>query len=244
MEFLEKFSTVNNFPCVYIDELAAVVVSDLHIGIEISQTMSGVLMPRIQSEKVLEELEDIKESTDAEKLIIDGDLKHSFSGRNKKENEEVENFLQKLSMVYEKTVVVKGNHDNALEHRTEHFKNIELKEKHFEKGFLFVHGHKNFEIPVGTDYIILGHEHPALELKDDVGVVEKISCILYGSIQNYKVVVLPAYSELASGTGVNGMPKHRLLTPFLKKHGVEKLKAIGVEREAGVYPFPALNKIV
>ncbi len=243
MEIFEKFETVDSLPLLAAEELDSLILSDLHVGIEIVQTSSGILMPKVQTQNILEELGEAKELSGMSNLIINGDLKHSFTGRHSKEKEEVEKFLRKVSMVFEKVTVVKGNHDSAVEHRAEDFKNIEVRDELRERGFLIVHGHEEVEIGEDTDYLVLGHEHPALELKDDAGVKEKIPCFLYGEKNGVKTVVLPAYSEIASGTSINSIPRNQLLTPYLKDKGVMSMKAIGIDREAGVMEFPELEKI-
>ena len=243
MELTGNFETVDSLPCLKSPVLDALVLSDIHIGIEIVQTSSGIYMPRVQTKSILEELKNAKEEAEVGNIIVNGDVKHSFTGRNSKENEELEGFLQNLSMMFEDVYLVKGNHDTALEHRTEDFKNVHVYEELVEDGYMFVHGHEKFDIPENVETVVIGHEHPALELKDKVGVKEKISCFLHGEIDEVNVIVLPAYSELASGTSINNIPKEKLLTPFLRKRGIKELKAVGIDREGGLFKFPEIGRL-
>ncbi len=243
MDILGKIKTVESYPLIAVPDLDSLILSDLHVGIEIVQTSSGVLMPRFQTDNILEELGEARKISGMSNLVINGDLKHSFSGKNKKENQEVEMFLRKVSMLFEKVYVVRGNHDSAIKYRAADFNNVEVMEKIEKDGFLIVHGHKKIEANEETHYIIIGHEHPALELKDDAGVTEKVSCLLYGQKEGVFTVVLPAYSEIASGTSINNIPKNRLLSPHLRDIGVKHMEAVCIDRDAGVLKFPRIEKL-
>ncbi len=243
MEILGKIKTVNSYPLIAVPDLDSLILSDLHVGIEIVQTSSGVLMPRFQTDNILEELGEARKISGMSKLVINGDLKHSFSGKNKKENQEVERFLRKVSMLFDEVYIVRGNHDSAIKYRTSDFNNVEVFDSLEKDGFLIAHGHKKIEVGEETRYIVIGHEHPALELKDDAGVAEKVSCLLYGRKEGVFTVVLPAYSKIASGTSINNVPKNRLLSPHLRDIGVDHMEAVGIDRKAGVLKFPRIEKI-
>jgi metallophosphoesterase superfamily enzyme len=102
---------------------------------------------------------------------------------------------------------------------------------------------ENFE-DLEYETVVIGHEHPALALTDDVGVKEKVSCVLYGEMKNGKnIVVLPAYSKIANGSEVNNMPRQEFLCPVLRENGVSDLKATVLSREGGVFEFPEVSKI-
>ena len=243
MEILGEFKTVDSLPCLLCESIGAVVLSDLHVGIEIVQAGSGVFMPKFQTKDLLKELKTIRRTTRADTLIINGDTKHYFRANNHREKEEVERFLRKLSMIFKDIIIVKGNHDSAIEVHTESYNNIEVYDEYRDGEFFFIHGHKDVEIPEGVRYVVIGHEHPALELKDDIGIKEKIPAFLFASREDFNVVVLPAYSKVASGTSVNTVPQHQLLCPFLREEGVREMEAIGVDREAGTFKFPKLDLI-
>ena len=121
---------------------------------------------------------------------------------------------------------------------------LRMLDSYRENGILFVHGHEDFE-EEDFDTVVIGHEHPALVLTEQIGVSEKIEGFLYGQTQDSKnIVVLPAFSSIANGTGVNEVPSRELLSPILR-NSVSKgsLKAVGVDREAGLFEFPALHQI-
>lgn len=246
MELLDGFETVDGYPGVFCEPLDALVLSDLHIGIEAVEARSGTLIPAFQLEELLEEIEEMAEITGASRLIVTGDLKHSFSGNSRREREELGRFLREMSMLFEEVSLVEGNHDNGLGYRIEEFTNVSLEDSIVEEGFLFVHGHEEVRdlAALGADVVVMGHEHPAVSLQDDAGVSEKLRCFLYGPMgDGREVLVLPAFTKLASGTEVNEVPVHELLSPMLQDIDVDRLKVVAVDREAGVFEYPELGKL-
>ncbi len=103
-----------------------------------------------------------------------------------------------LKTKFKRTVAIKGNHDNYLSYVTRKYE-IELLESLSLGSFLFIHGdvipsQSNLE---KANVIIMGHEHPAIALYDEVGAKEKIKAFLVGEIDGRKIVVMPALSPLA-----------------------------------------------
>jgi putative SbcD/Mre11-related phosphoesterase len=247
MELFDKFRIIEPQPALYAPGKDAVIVSDLHIGIEAVEARTGTLMPKFQMEEILDELETMRDETGADRLVIVGDIKHSFSGTNEREREEVERFLDKISLLFETVWLIEGNHDNALTYRIDDYTNVELDDHFAEDGVLFVHGHEKLEDleELTADIVVIGHEHPAIVLTDDVGITEKIACFLYGDMKDgRKIIVLPAFSRLASGTEVNKVPEHELLSPILREQvDIDALDVVAVDREAGMFDFPAVGKL-
>jgi len=249
MELLQGFETVDSSPAAYCMELDALVIADTHIGVEVAESRGGALMPRFQLEDVIEDLEADQETCGASRLIVVGDIKHSFSGSNEAENEEVERFLRRCSMAFDRVDLVRGNHDAALEYRAEDLTNVAVHDLLLEEGVLFVHGHRPlsaYEDVRGdmADTVVMGHEHPAVALKDAVGVKEKLACFLYGTQDGRSVLVLPAFSYLASGTEINAVPVSQLLSPVLKEgFDVDRLHVTAVDREAGILDFAELGEL-
>jgi putative SbcD/Mre11-related phosphoesterase len=233
------FETVDSKPALYHPELALLVISDVHLGLEGSMTSKGSYVPQFQLDDMLEELKQIKEKTGADRILVNGDLKNQFS-TSYTEKQEVEEFLEFLKEEFNEIILIKGNHDTFLDNTAEKH-GLELRDHYSEDGYLFVHGHE--EIEQEFDTVVIGHEHPALALRDEVGVTEKVDCFLYGEIEDGEIVVMPSYSKISNGSEVNRMPKNELLSPVLRENGVSNLKAVGISREAGVLEFPEVSKI-
>ncbi|MCJ7450440.1 MAG: metallophosphoesterase [Candidatus Nanohaloarchaeota archaeon QJJ-9] len=242
----ERFEVVDSKPALYDSVSDSLILSDLHLGIEMVGVRSGVLMPKFQLDEVLEEIKEMVEDTNASRLVVVGDIKQSFSSGMDRERDEVERFLDKVSMLFEEVLLVKGNHDNALKYRVEDYRNVELSEYFLEKDVLFFHGHERLERGemVDFDVMVIGHEHPAITLKDEVGVKEKVACFLYGESRGRKIVAMPAFSKLAEGSTVNEIPEKELLSPVLREDvNMDGLEVLAVDREAGKFDFATLGEL-
>jgi putative SbcD/Mre11-related phosphoesterase len=241
MEFL-GFSTVDSIPALYHQELDILVISDLHLGLEGSMTSEGSYVPKFQLEEVVDEIKEAQEESGAGRLLINGDLKNEFRKSYYSEKQEVRKLLRETKEFFEEIIVIEGNHDNFIE-ETVRGEGVKFEKEYLEDGVLFVHGHEELEEDFET--LVIGHEHPALSLKDEIGVVEKVDCALYGEMKDGKnIVVLPAFSSISNGTRINETPSSELLSPILRNRvDIQKLKAVAISREAGVLDFPEIGKI-
>lgn len=241
-----NFKTVDSLPTLYHPELDLLVISDLHLGLEKSMTFKGSYVPKFQLEDLKKDLKEAKQETEASRILLNGDLKHEFKYTRFSEKEEIEDFLEFLKIKFDEIIVVKGNHDTFLE---EVIKGDQVKytETYLEGQVLFIHGHSALSKVEADDYetIVIGHEHPALALEDEIGITEKVDCFLYGETRSGKnLVVMPAFSKISGGSKVNNMPQSELLSPILRNEvDVDNLKAVAVSREAGLFEFPELEKI-
>ncbi|MFB6147464.1 MAG: metallophosphoesterase, partial [Candidatus Nanohaloarchaea archaeon] len=220
------------------------VISDLHLGLEGTVTSEGGYVPQFQLDELLDDLEEARELTSASRVLVNGDLKHEFSSSRYTEQKELEEFMQFLDERFQETIVVRGNHDTFIEEAVE--KHGSLQDFHLEEGVLFIHGHQDLEEVEAGDYgtVVIGHEHPALVLEDEIGVKEKVDAFLYGETEEGKdIVVLPAFSKISGGSKVNQVPSGELLSPVLRNHvDVQSLRAVAVSREAGLFEFPEIGR--
>ncbi|WP_414837529.1 metallophosphoesterase [Candidatus Nanosalina sp. VS9-1] len=244
---IQDFETVDSIPALYHPDLDLLVLSDLHLGLEGSMTSEGGYVPKFNLDDVLEEIEKARSSTGASRVLVNGDLKNEFRKSYYSEKEEVKKLVQHLKRRFNEAIIVEGNHDQFIE-KTVEDEGLEMHDYYLEDGVLFVHGDRKIEeIEEGLEYstVVIGHEHPSLSLKDEIGVVEKVDCFLYGETEDGKnIIVLPAFSNISSGTRINETPQRELLSPILKeKVDVKGLKAIAVSREAGLFDFPEIGKL-
>lgn len=236
------FQTVENKPGLYHPNLDMIVISDLHLGLERSMTSKGSYVPQFQLEDAEKDIEEMQEETDASRILINGDLKNEFLPSHS-EKDEIKAFLKFLDGLFDDIIIVEGNHDTLIEETVKE-EGLRMLDEYLEDGILFTHGHEDTERK-DFNTIVIGHEHPALVLTDKIGVSEKIDCFLYGQTKDSKnILVLPAFSRIASGTGVNEVPRRELLSPILKNYtDKNSLKAVGVDREGGVFEFPSIGQI-
>ncbi|GCC10250.1 hypothetical protein IPdc08_00273 [archaeon] len=228
---------------VYIESIDAIVIADLHLGFEGIAAEHGIFIPKIQFKKEMEELKEILKKVKAEKIIINGDVKHEFSETGHHEFREVSRLYTFLKENFDRVIQIKGNHDNFIiyvcrKYGVELYDNLQLGD------YFFLHGHEDLKLnSIMTSNIITGHEHPAISLYDEVGGKEKVDCFLYGRIDSKKFLMLPAFSYFAQGSEVNIIPENEFLSPLLKRADFREIKVIGVSRETGVLDFGTLDKL-
>jgi len=181
----------------------SLVIADLHIGMENEYSARGISVP-----SMLEEMEDrVLELLDvsmASRVVILGDLKHSIPWAGWEEYSKLPQAIEKIRERAE-VVLVKGNHDSLIERLLD----VEVTSELEIGGVKLLHGHRVLE--EASDYILMAHSHPAIVFHDSLGVTREKAWIEaelslkgrehYG--QNSKVVVMPAFSPLITGTGFN-----------------------------------------
>ncbi len=209
----------------FLREERALVISDLHLGFEGALAEQGVSIPRFQRRVILERLERMLDRVKAEQVVVAGDFKHEFSRNLTDEWIEVKQVLRFLRDRVT-PVLVRGNHDNYLATILGDL-NLPLRERADVAGHTIVHGHEE----VSTLHpIVMGHEHPAVKLKDELGAVVSVPAFLVTD----RLIVLPAYSPLALGVDVSSYP---YLSPILNRTGIDDARVIGVDEGEGLLDF-------
>ncbi|MCD6591001.1 MAG: metallophosphoesterase [Candidatus Aenigmarchaeota archaeon] len=153
-------------PALLINE--ALIIADLHIGIEFEYYKSGIKIPST-TEMIKNEIENLLKKTKPKRLIILGDVKHKVPGITKQELREIPDMLYHLGTKLQ-VEIIPGNHDAGLKKLIP--SNIVLhpsKGIMLDKAFL-LHGHcwpaDEF---LQSEYVIVGHEHPQIEFCDSLG---------------------------------------------------------------------------
>ena len=207
------------------------VVADLHLGYESVLQHEGVSIPRRQKYVMLEMFEKALDRYSPEKILVNGDFKHNFSRNLDEEWLEVKDVLRILSKKAE-LVVVRGNHDNFLTSILRDMR-IELRKSYRAGGYTFTHGHLDVKT---NEPVVIGHEHPALKLRDSVGAQVSLPAFVIGS----NVIVLPAMSPLAFGVDISSPP---YLSPILNSRDIRNARVIGVDDKDGVLDFGFVGRL-
>ncbi len=183
-------------------ENRALVIADLHIGVEYELEKKGIRIPG-QWENIAEEVKILKYETEAEILIINGDLKHGIPSE-KWEFRDVWMFLRKINGFFKEIHIVKGNHDGGLQYEVPDWVNL-----HPGSGFVLdeigiFHGHawpsKNV---MKSDVLVMGHMHPAVRFTDSLGNSQIEPCWIKGKYGEKEIIVMPAMSKFYGGAAVN-----------------------------------------
>jgi len=249
MKISTQIEIVDGLPFAYLHELDAIVCADLHLGYEYALAVEqGIFLPGTQFERIMGYFTNIVEKYAPNLLIINGDLKHIFGSRSWQEYREVKEILSFLNTNLKHTVLVRGNHDNFVRGMFSRFDNVDFVEPYYKvKKYLFTHGHIfNLDILENikeSNIVILGHEHPAILLSDDVGGKIKLPAFLFGKTKfNNDILVLPAVSPLMSGVDVNRITQKELLSPVLKRiTDLYELMPYAVEINKKIWEFPKLK---
>lgn len=198
------------------------VLADFHVGYEEALTKQGVLIPRFQFKDTMERLEKIfdflgMKDKEIRTVVINGDLKHEFGQISMQEWREALKVFDYLAGKCKKIVLVKGNHDTILDPIAEK-RDLEVVEEFMVGNSLITHGHKLSEtLNFGKcDNLIIGHEHPAVSLREnpDSVRVEKFKAFLKGKYKRKTLIVQPSFCLVTEGTDVT---KEKLLSPYLQQ---------------------------
>jgi putative SbcD/Mre11-related phosphoesterase len=206
-------------------EEATLVIGDLHLGYEAAMEEAGVALPRMNQTLIRQRLEALLDAYRPERVVVNGDFKHDFA---KNLAEEWVGVAQILELLKARCtpVLVRGNHDNFLMTIAES-RGVELRDRFEAGGFTFVHGHEDVDV---AGPVVIGHEHPAVKLRDEIGAVLSLPAFVVTD----DVIVLPAFSPLALGVDVASYP---YLSPILNRHDLADGRVYAVDEGEGVLPF-------
>ncbi len=205
----------------FLEDNSTLVLSDIHLGYEEALNKQGILVPRFQFNEVIENVRWALAETKPETVVINGDLKHEFGRISEQEWKETLRFLDFLNE-YD-VVLVKGNHDTILGPIATR-NNLNIVEEHVMGDVLLTHCNKIPRNLGGVNTIIIGHEHPALTLRDE-DRSEKVKCFLVGKWMEKNLVVTPSLNFLFEGTDVT---QEKLISPFLQQD-TSSFRVYGVE---------------
>ncbi|MBU0460036.1 MAG: metallophosphoesterase [Nanoarchaeota archaeon] len=227
-------------------------ISDLHLGYEEYLQQKGVFLPKFQIKTVIESLKKILAKVKPKTIVINGDLKHDFGRILKQEWKDVLKIIDLMLENCEELILVRGNHDTILGPIAEKRK-IKIVKDYQIKNILIIHGDKLIE-KTKAKTIIIGHEHPAVTIRDG-SKFEKYKCFLKGkwcqkaklsgtsrnmkSFQkkNKTLIVMPSFNPLIEGTDII---KEQLLSPFLTNISNFEVFIVGKEE---VFPFGKVKSL-
>jgi metallophosphoesterase superfamily enzyme len=218
----------------------ALLVADLHAGIEVGLRYERGVELDGRADERRERLCALIAETEADRLVVLGDLAHRIAAPEGDEREELVDLIRAVTDRVPMTLV-EGNHDGGV---AEAFA-ADLDVVDPAGGLLgakpadggggtvgVVHGH-TWPDPalLDADVICMGHEHPQVRLEDAVGGSRVERAWLRGRIEPGafvedgspdataagdppELVVFPAFNERSGGTWVN-VDGQSFLAPFL-----------------------------
>ena len=220
----------------FIESEQALVISDLQIGYEEQLTRKGVLVPKTQLKDLSKELTTLLRRVKPKTVVINGDLKHEFGRINRQEWTGVLKILDIILEHCNNIVLVKGNHDLVLSPIAEK-RNIKVVESYKTAGILIIHGHETAELEKDVKIIIIGHDHPAIGLKEH-NRTETFKCFLKGKYKGRDLLVLPSFNFLHPGSNILN---EKTLSPYLER-GIKNFEVYIVENNK-TYDFGKIKEL-
>ncbi len=183
-------------------------IGDVHIGYGRDEEAVGVMLNRSLFEDMIKDLDLVfSKIGKVSKIILLGDLKHSFSAPEKGERYDLVNLFDYLQRKAEEIIIIKGNHDTYILNVASG-SGIKVFDYYIWKGYCFLHGDRDFkEIhDKKVMFWIMGHMHPAIKLKDG-SKIEKYKCFLSGEYEKKEIIILPSLAEAGEGIDVRELDR-------------------------------------
>ncbi len=204
----------------------SLVVSDIHLGYELELAKKGISLPQ-RASSIANRLIDLGNKHEAKGLYILGDVKHKVAWASPADWFQVTTFFNRLQAWFEDIVVTLGNHDGGIRSlipasvtmvgtrgTTIQCRNDTI---------TLLHGNA-WPGPesVRSSYVITGHGHYMIELKDSaglrllepiwlIGVLDKQrymqdrgdNLVSKGQDKDMILIILPAFNKIVGGISVN-----------------------------------------
>ena len=229
---------VHGSPALFLKEESALIISDLHYGVEAEMLRSGVWVPNRSTSRTEKILKLIKENK-AKKLILLGDVKHQVPHNSKQQRTDLEQFFMAVTRIVD-VEIVPGNHDGGLADIAPD--NVKFHESVGctigNIGLSHGHAWPSQEV-MNSEILVMGHEHPAFSFRDRVDKLHSEPCWLRAPMIEHEryekvpdlLIVMPAFGELAGRT-MNREPL-KGLGPVLR-NGLADLSKARVETLEGL----------
>ena len=229
MMLTDDVELLDGLPIAYIRSINTLAVADLHLGYEGVMSGGAALLPKVNLSNIIKDISAAIKMTRATAVIVDGDIKNEFSKVDREEFNELYDFIQFVRSAHISLILIKGNHDNFVERYKEPFKLDVYRQEANIGGYLFFHGEElPKDMTKSIKMLIMGHEHPAIGIYNQVGFKEKLKCFLYGKYMGMPLLILPAMNYFAGGTEINNEPRNSLLSPVFRRINPDNMNAIAI----------------
>lgn len=239
MKVDRSLTIVEPWPVLYIESESTLVVSDLHLGIEEQYEREGVYLPGSFLDEIIQSVKEPAKKVSAERIVILGDVKHEFGKPQELEWYGVKKLIKELSSIA-RLEVVRGNHDNYILNILSEF-HIPLHLNMRVGNYFLAHGHVFYPEEETGKKVIIGHEHPTVSVRDDLGIRHRFKAFLKCRIEKRDVIVLPSASRITLGTDINVVNSLDLLSPFLKGRELGDSIPYIIEPGVQVRRFPKVS---
>jgi uncharacterized protein len=185
-----KIEFLRDGPALVIErEHRLLVVADTHFGIEADLASHGLHF-RSRSAARLERLLRTIDLADPDELVLLGDIKHSIPTLTRQEYDELPSILTALRDRIPLRVFP-GNHDVGIE-RFLTDGEIMPRDGAVIDGVSYLHGHMYPSPGLGGRLIVVGHHHPLLSIRDEVGCALQAPAYIRAGLDAGKLGLKPA----------------------------------------------------
>ena len=235
-----KMEFIGEGPALVIEgEQRMLIVADLHFGIEADLAAHGLHF-KSRSERRLERLHKVIDSTKPDELVLLGDIKHSIPSLTWQEYHEMPKILDSLRTRLP-LHVFPGNHDIGIE-RFLRDGESRPKDGAVLDGVGYLHGHMIPSPELAGHLVVIGHHHPLLSLRDEVGCALQSPAYLRAGIDTgnsgkeqsgksaipSRVLFMPSFNEIAGYDILQIIKKpFSPLSRLMKKEDTEIILADG-----------------
>lgn len=238
-----KILIAGALPALYVREDDALVVADIHLGFEEVMASQGIMLYHMQLRDALRVLREAKSLSGARRLIVNGDIKHAFEKLTRQERKEIPMlFSGALEMGFKEIIVVRGNHDNYVAPLVRDHGAVFVEDAlELGGGITVTHGHQKVE--TGGELIIMGHEHPAVQLTFG-GYRTKYRALLLMPTDIGKTLIIEPAMGKYQVSNPAGLDRGSYLSPIINEHGLpEEALPVLVEENIGVFTLPRLKEL-
>ena len=239
---IEITPIINEPALIVTNTTKALVVADIHLGIEWDLYKSGFSIPS-RMEQHIERMHKFIEQNDPDRIILLGDVKHNIPQISWQERDEIPHFLKSIAQ-YVHVDIFPGNHDGNIDFLLPKDADITL---HSPRGTVldgvgYFHGH-TWPDPklLSAEYIVTAHNHPIIRFTDVLGfatvesawIRTKLKCDVF--VQHFpsinfsqngvwgdpQIFIVPAFNELCGGVAFNESLHDDLLGPVFSSEGFD-----------------------
>ena len=201
--FFKETLTLLPDRAVFLESSRAVVIADLHLGKAAGFRANGIPIPEGDNLRDLERVSRLVEQTQAQQVVVAGDLIHSRDGLTRDLLLLLRSWANSLPA---RVTLVTGNHDtSALRGEDLGFERIPR---------LKIGGAQIVHDPADStsaeDLVLCGHIHPVIHIQERRRRAMRVPCFwLVGN-----VLTLPAFGTFTGGFRVSPNKKDRVFTPI------------------------------
>ena len=206
------------------------VLADLHVGRGAASTLE---LPVGEGEEMVERFGALCDRFEPAEVVVAGDLLPSFDTVPVLVEDTLAGLRAAAREVGARMVVTPGNHDTMLDVVW----NGPTTPEYRVDDTVICHGH--VEPEADADRYVIGHDHPAIEIEG-----ARHPCFLWGE-KTYRggdVLVVPAFTELAAGSVVNGRHGRDMQSPLLSDLDAFR-PVVRVENDGETLVFPPLESL-